>query len=286
MKTDNKISIFENTPIRKIWDSEIDDWHYSVVDICGALDITAQDPRKYWNDLKDKLKQEGSQLSEKIRQLKMRSQKDGKMYSTDTLDTAGVLRLIQSIPSKKAEPFKVWLAEVGYERLEEIADPEKAIIRGADYYRKKGYTEEWINRRMHGIDIRKKLTAEWEQRGITDRKEYAILTSEMTKVWSGMRIVNYKEHKGISPKENLRDNMTDIEIALTDIAEITTTDISRKEKPETFGDNIKIAQRGGSVAKATRDAYERELGVKVVSQLNARNKELLEVKKRTRNIEE
>lgn len=203
---------------------------------------------------------------------------DGKMRETDVLNTEGVLRLIQSIPSPKAEPFKLWLAKVGNERLDEIADPEKAMQRGADYYREKGYPEEWITQRMMSIKIRKDLTAEWQERGITQEKDYAILTNEMTKAWSGLSVQEYKKQKNLK-KENLRDNMTNIELVLNMLAEVTTTTLSKQEQPTTFADSKKVARRGGSVAKNAKLDYEKETGVKAISPANAGNKNLLTVKK-------
>ena len=223
-----KLKLFENKKIRTVWNAEEEDWYFSVVDIIEILSGSSQ-PRKYWNDLKRKLKNEGSELSEKIGQLKLQAA-DGKMRETDVLNTKGILRLVQSIPSPKAEPFKVWLAQVGSERLDEIADPEKAILRGADFYRQKGYTDGWINERLRSIEMRKKLTDEWKERGITNDADYAILTNEMTKAWSGMTVQEYKQFKDLH-KENLRDNMTDIELALNTLAEVTTTAISQNEQP-------------------------------------------------------
>ena len=202
---------------------------------------------------------------------------DGKMRLTDCLDTKGVLRLVQSIPSPKAEPFKMWLAQVGSERLDEIADPEKAIIRGADFYRAKGYTEGWINQRLQTIEMRKELTDEWKARGIERDKDYAILTNEMTKAWSGLTVREYKELKGLK-KENLRDNMTNIELVLNMLAEVTTTAISRQEQPESFDENRAVARRGGKVAKNARKDIETQLGKSVISPLNASDKPSLEIK--------
>ena len=203
---------------------------------------------------------------------------DGKYYKTDCLDTKGVLRLVQSIPSPKAEPFKMWLAKVGSERLDEIADPEKAVMRAADFYRSKGYTDGWINQRLQTIEMRKKLTDEWQERGVKEGAEYAILTDEMTKAWSGMSVKEYKKLKGLK-KENLRDNMTDIELVLNMLAEVTTTALSKSKQPETFGENVKVAREGGSVAKSTRKDIEARLKTSVVSPLNASDKPALEVKK-------
>ncbi len=240
----------------------------------SALTDSVQ-PRKYWNDLKTKLEDEGSELSEKIGQLKMIA-KDGKSRLTDVVSTKNLLRLVQSIPSPKAEPFKMWLAQVGSDRLDEIADPEKAIIRGADFYRAKGYTEGWINQRLQPIEMRKELTDEWKNRGITQEKDYAILTNEMTKAWAGMSVGEYKKLKGLK-KENLRDNMTNIELTLNQLAEVTTTLLSRQQKPETFEKSKIIARQGGQVAQNTRKDIESRLGTNVISPLNATNKNLLEV---------
>jgi len=272
----NSIKLFENKRVRSQWDAERQDWLFSVVDVCGALSESVQ-PRKYWNDLKKKLKDEGSELSEKIGQLKMLAE-DNKMRETDVLYTKGIFRLIQSIPSPKAEPFKMWLAQIGSERLDEIADPEKAIKRGADFYRQKGYTEGWINQRLQTIEMRNKLETEWQERGATAGKDYAILTNEMTKAWSGMTVNEYKEMKNLK-KENLLDNMTDIELVLNMLAEVTTTNISKVEKPETMAHNVSVAIRGGRVAKTARQEFQRETGLEVISPFNAKNKELLEVKK-------
>ena len=210
-------------------------------------------------------------------QLKMQSS-DGKYYKTDCLDTKGVLRLVQSIPSPKAEPFKMWLAKIGSERLDEIADPEKAILRGAEFYRAKGYTEGWINQRLQTIEMRKKLTDEWKERGVKEGVEYAILTDEMTKAWSGMSVKEYKKLKGLK-KENLRDNMTDIELVLNMLAEVSTTTLSKREQPTTFDENRSVAKRGGKFAGDTRKRFEEEIGEKVISPLNATDKPALETKK-------
>jgi len=271
------IKLFENKKVRTHWDTEKQEWYFSVVDVCGVLS-ESENPRRYWSDLKIKLKSEGSELYDFVVQLKMKAE-DGKMRETDVLDTKGILRLIQSIPSPKAEPFKMWLAEVGSQRLDEIADPEKAILRGADFYRQKGYTDGWINQRLQTIEMRKKLTDEWQDRGVTE-KDYAILTNEMTKAWSGMTVNEYKEFKSLK-KQNLRDNMTDIELVLNMLAEVTTTSISKTEQPETMVHSTLVAIRGGKVANTAKQEYERETGQKVISPLNAQNKELLEVKKLT-----
>lgn len=270
----SNIKVFEDKKIRTQWNEKEEDWYFSVVDVC-AIFSDSKTPRNYWSDLKRKLKQEGSELHENLVQLKMTAQ-DGKERNTDVLNTKWLLRLVQSIPSPKAEPFKMWLAQVGSERLDEIADPEKAIIRGADFYRAKGYTEGWINQRLQTIEMRKELTDEWKNRGIEKEKDYAILTNEMTKAWSGMSVQEYKQLKGLK-KENLRDNMTNIELTLNQLAEVTTTLLSRQQKPETFEKSKKIAKQGGQVARNTRKDIENRLGKKVISPLNATNKNLLEV---------
>ncbi len=271
---ENKIKVFESKQVRTVWDAEIEEWYFSVVDIVAVL-TDSVDAAAYWRKLKQRLKAEGNETVTNCHGLKMEAP-DGKMRITDVLDTKGVLRLVQSIPSPKAEPFKMWLAQVGSERLEEIADPEKAIIRGADYYRAKGYTEGWINQRLQTIEMRKELTDEWKARGIQQDKDYAILTNEMTKAWSGLTVQEYKQVKGLK-KENLRDNMTNIELVLNMLAEVTTTAISRQEQPETFDESKMIARRGGSVAKNARTDIESQLGQTVISPLNASNKPALEI---------
>lgn len=239
------IKIFEDKKVRIAWNADEEEWLFSVVDVIAVLTDSPR-PRKYWNALKTKLVAEGSELSQKVGQLKMFAE-DGKMRETDVLDTKGILRLVQSVPSPKAEPFKIWLAEIGNERLNEIADPEKAILRGADFYRKKGYPEGWINQRMQTIEMRKELTDEWKKRGVTKEKEYAILTDDMTKAWSGLSIKEYKVLKDLK-KENLRDNMTNIELVLNMLAEVTTTNISISKEPSTFDQSRNIAKEGGEVA--------------------------------------
>lgn len=274
---ENKIKIFENKQVRTAWNADKEEWYFSVVDVVAVL-TDSVDPNNYWKVLKNRLKKEGSELVTNCNRLKLRSPKDGKIYNTDVLDTKGVLRLVQSIPSPKAEPFKMWLAQVGSERLDEIADPEKAILRGADFYRAKGYTEGWINQRLQTIEMRKKLTDEWKERGVKEGVEYAILTDEMTKAWSGLTVKEYKELKGLK-KENLRDNMTDIELVLNMLAEVTTTTLSKKEQPETFAENRSVAKRGGKFAGDTRKRFEEEISGKVISPLNASDKPALETKK-------
>ena len=244
-------NLFEDSEIRSAWDSEKEEYYFSVVDVIGAL-TDSNIPRNYWSDLKRKLKQEGSQLHENIVQLKMKSQKDGKNYLTDTLDTKGILRLIESIPSPKAEPFKLWLAKMGNDRIDEVFDPELAINRAVDYYRSRGYNDNWIKARMTGVVDRRKLTDVWKENGITKNIEYAVLTNEIYQAWSGMKASEYKEFKGIR-KESLRDNMTDIEVALTNIGEIATRDIAREEHPQGLKENLNVAKRGGGVAKGAKD---------------------------------
>lgn len=274
--SENKIKVFESKQVRTLWNGEEEEWYFSVVDVVAVL-TDSEDPNNYWKVLKNRLKKEGSELVTNCNRLKMQSHKDGKMYYTDCLDTKGVLRLVQSIPSPKAEPFKMWLAQVGSERLDEIADPEKAILRGAEFYRTKGYTEGWINQRLQTIEMRKELTDEWKARGIEKEKDYAILTNEMTKAWSGLTVQEYKQVKGLK-KENLRDNMTNIELVLNMLAEVTTTAISRQEQPETFDESKAVAKRGGKVAKNARMDIEAQLGQSVISPLNASDKPALEIK--------
>ena len=273
----NKIKVFENKQVRTLWNADEGEWYFSVVDIVSVLtNNDYQAARNYWKVLRKRLSDEGSELVTNCNRLKMPAS-DGKMRETDCLDTKGVLRLVQSIPSPKAEPFKMWLAQVGSERLDEIADPEKAILRGADFYRAKGYTEGWINQRLQTIEMRKELTDEWKERGIEQEKDYAILTNEMTKAWSGLSVKEYKELKGLK-KENLRDNMTNIELVLNMLAEVTTTAISKREQPDTFEESKTIAKRGGKVAKNARTDIESQLGQSVISPLNANDKPALEVK--------
>lgn len=274
---DNKLetisNLFEGKEIRSAWDSEKEEYYFSVVDIVGAL-TNSERARKYWNDLKIKLNQEGSQLSEKIGQLKLKA-KDGKFYNTDVLDTSGILRLIESIPSPKAEPFKLWLAKMGKERIDEVFNPEIAINRAVDYYRSHGYDDNWIKARMTGIVDRRKLTDVWKENGITKNYEYAVLTNEIYQAWSGMKASEYKELKGIR-KESLRDNMTDIEVALTDLGEIATRELERKHRPYGLEENRKVANMGGHAAKVARDDIEKNLGETVITTKNALNYKYLE----------
>ena len=273
--SENKIKVFESKQIRTLWNAEEEEWYFSVIDIIAVL-TDSKDPHAYWRKLKQRLRDEGNETVTNCHGLKMRAA-DGKMRLTDCLDTKGVLRLVQSIPSPKAEPFKMWLAQVGSERLDEIADPEKAILRGAELYRAKGYTESWINQRLQTIEMRKELTDEWKARGIEREKDYAILTNEMTKAWSGLTVQEYKQVKGLK-KENLRDNMTNIELVLNMLAEVTTTAISKQKKPETFNENKRVAKEGGQVARNARTDIEKRLGKSVISPLNASDKPALEIK--------
>jgi len=262
-------NLFEGKEIRSIWDSESEEYYFSVVDIINAL-AEPKEPRKYWNDLKRKLQNEGSELSEKIGQLKMKSLKDGKMYNTDTLDTAGIFRLIESIPSPKAEPFKVWLANLGSEKIDEVFDPSKGIDQMIDIYLKKGYTLEWIESRIKAVIDRKKLTKVWQDNGIKEGKEYGILTNEIYKEWSGMTASEYKSYKGIR-KENLRDNMSRIEVILTDLGEAATEELAKKHRPQGLEANKKIAKLGGHAAKSARDDLEKNLGESVITSENNLN---------------
>jgi hypothetical protein len=261
------IKIFENKKIRSNWDAEQEKWFFSVVDIIEALTDTDR-PRKYWSDLKSKLKKEGSELSAKIGQLKMQSE-DGKFYLTDVADTEQLFRLIQSIPSPKAEPFKQWLAKAGYERIEESQDPEKSIDRAMESYLKLGYSSAWINQRLKSIEVRKELTDEWENRGVKKDQEFATLTDIITQAWSGKTVGQYKNFKGLK-KENLRDNMTNLELVLNMLAEATTTEISKENNPKTFEDNKRIAKKGGEIAGDTRKQIEKQTGKKIVSSQNAK----------------
>lgn len=262
-------NLFEGKEIRSVWDADKEEYYFSVVDVISAL-TDSKIPRNYWSDLKRKLLNEGSELHEKIVQLKMKSQKDGKNYLTDTLDTKGIFRLIESVPSSKAEPFKLWLAQMGKERIDEIFDPEIAINRAIDYYRGRGYSDQWIETRLKGILDRKKLTDVWKENGIKQNYEYAILTNEIYKSWSGMKASEYKEYKELR-KESLRDNMTDIEVALTDLGEIATRELAKEHKPYGLKENRKIAKMGGHAAKVARDDIEKNLGKSVISKTNALN---------------
>jgi len=260
------IKLFEQKQIRTVWNDEQEKWYFSIVDVIEVLTETDR-PRKYWGDLKSKLKIEGSQLSENIGQLKMEAN-DGKMRMTDVADTKQLLRLIQSLPSSKAEPFKLWLAKVGYERIEETEDPEKAFDLAMKTYLKKGYSKEWINQRLKSIEIRKELMDEWEERGVERGLEFAILTDEMTKEWSGLTTKQYKIFKDLK-KENLRDNMSNLELVLNMLAEASTTEISKEKVPKNFNENKEVAEKGGKVAKAARIQLENTTEKKVVTKQNA-----------------
>ena len=267
VKDNSSIQLFEDQKIRTAWDAEKEEWYFSIIDVISVLTDTAN-PRRYWSDLKRKLKIEGAvEVYEKIVQLKLLSP-DGKKRLTDVASTEQLLRIIQSIPSPKAEPFKAWLAMVGKERIEETIDPEQAIDRALDTYLKKGYSEEWIHQRLLAIRIRNELTDEWKKRGVQKGKEYAILTDEISRAWSGMTTGQYKRLKGLT-KENLRDNMTDLELVLTMLAEASTTDISKTAKPQTFEENKQVAKRGGKVAGIARQALEAETGKPVITEKNA-----------------
>jgi len=266
MTKETAIKLFEQKQIRSLWSEEDEKWYFSIVDVIQVL-IENDRPRKYWSDLKSKLLKEGSEVSEKIGQLKLQAE-DGKMRMTDVADTEQLFRLIQSIPSKKAEPFKLWLAKVGRERIDEIEDPELGFDRLMETYLKKGYSKSWINQRLKSIEVRKELTDEWDNRGVQKGQEYAILTDEITKAWSGLSVKQYKNHKGLK-KENLRDNMSNLELVLNMLAEATTTEISKEKKPKTFTENKKIAKQGGTIAGNTRKEIEEKTGKKVVNKLNA-----------------
>ena len=268
MAQNDQIQLFENKRIRTAWDAEKEEWYFSIVDVVAAL-TDQPDQRhaaKYWSVLKTRLKKEGSELTTKCSQLKMRSA-DGKRYNTDVADTEQLLRIIQSIPSPKAEPFKLWLAQVGQERIEETIDPELTIDRALETYLKKGYSREWINQRLQAIQVRKELTDEWDARGVQKGVEYAILTDEITKAWSGMNTRQYKNLKGLK-KENLRDNMTTLELVLNMLAEATTTEISKQKAPATFSENLSVAREGGEAAGIARKAVEERTGVPVISAKN------------------
>ena len=269
MEPNDKIQLFENQRIRTAWDEEKEEWYFSVVDVVAVL-TDQPDQRhaaKYWSVLKTRLKKEGSELTTNCSQLKMRSA-DGKRYNTDVADTEQLLRIIQSIPSPKAEPFKLWLAQVGREHIEETIDPELTIERALETYLKKGYTREWINQRLQAIQVRKELTDEWDARGVQKGVEYAILTDEISRAWSGMSTRQYKNLKGLK-KENLRDNMTTLELVLNMLAEATTTEISKQKAPATLSENIDVARAGGKVAGDARKAIETQTGVPVITSKNA-----------------
>ena len=274
-------NLFEDKEIRSIWDSEKEDYYFSVVDVISIL-TDSRDPSDYWTTLKRRLiNNEGSQLPTNCRRLKFKA-KDGKLRNTDVLDTKGILRLIESVPSSKAEPFKIWLANLGDERINEIFDPELAINRAVNYYRNKGYTDEWIKKRILGIIDRFKLTDIWKDGGISKPVEYALLTNEIYKSWSGMKANEYKAYKCIR-KESLRDNMTDIELALTNIGEIAARDIAKSERPQGLSENIKVAKRGGNVANAAKLSYEKETKKSAISKENSLSYQYIDETKQIKN---
>ena len=269
------IKLFETQKVNVFWDNEQEEWYFCINDVIEIL-TDSVDPAEYFK----KLRKRDSELDTFVRGTncpphQFRST-DGKLHAQKCLNTKDTLRLIQSIPSKKAEPFKMWLAQVGSERLEEMADPEKAILRGADYYRVKGYPEGWINQRLQSIEMRNELTDEWKARGIEKESEYAILTNEMTRAWSGLSVREYKDIKGLK-KENLRDNMTNLELVLNMLAEVSTTAISKSRRPETFSESKKIAKEGGKVSRVARENIEKQLGHSIISTDNAHNKQALEI---------
>ena len=271
MDNNDKIQIFEDKKIRTAWNEETEEWYFSVVDVIGVLtdQPTQRGASNYWAKLKERLKAEGAdQLLTNCQQLKMKSPKDGKRYNTDVADTEQLLRIIQSIPSPKAEPFKMWLAQVGRERIEETIDPELTIDRAFETYRKKGYSTEWIQQRLLSIRIRNNLTDEWDKCGVQKGVEYAILTDEITKAWSGMKTREYKNLKGLK-KENLRDNRSDLELVLTMLAEATTTELSKTTNPQNFQENVEVAKKGGNIAGDTRKAIEESTGKPVITSKNA-----------------
>ena len=282
MTKENAIKLFQDQRVRVHWNNEQEKWYFSIIDVIGVL-TESDNPRKYWSVLKTRLKKEGSEVATNCSRLKLLAS-DGKMRLTDVADTEQLLRLIQSIPSPKAEPFKVWLAKVGYERIEETEDPEKAFDRAMETYLKKGYSKNWINQRLKSIEVRKELTDEWELRGVKKGLEYAILTNEITKAWSGFSIKQYKNFKDLK-KENLRDNMTNLELVLNMLAEATTKEISKEKRPKTFTENKIIANQGGTIAGNTRKEIEAKTGKKVISSLNAKELEKNKVEE-IKNIEE
>ncbi len=270
MSEQELVQRFEDQPIRAAWDEELEEWYFSIIDVIQVL-IDQSDyntARKYWNKLKQRLKDEGSQLVTNCHQLKLKSPKDGKRYATDVATIQQLFRIIQSVPSPKAEPIKVWLAQVGRERIEETIDPEQAIDRALETYQRKGYSPDWIHQRILAIRVRNELTAEWQARGVEQGREYAILTDEITRAWSGMTTKQYKQLKGLK-KQNLRDNMSTTEIILNMLAETSTKDISQKEQPEGFEESRQVAKRGGRVAHIARQALEAETGEPVITSQNA-----------------
>ena len=262
----NEIKIFEGNQIRSVWDNDKEEWYFSVVDVVGTLS-DSKDPGAYWRKLKQRLKEEGSEVVTFCHGLKLKAA-DGKMRESDVADMQGIFRIIQSVPSPKAEPFKMWLAEVGKERLDEIVDPELTIERALETYLRKGYSREWINQRLQAIQVRKELTDSWQEHGVKEGLEYAILTNEISKAWSGMTTREYKDFKGLK-KQNLRDNMSTTELILNMLAETATKDIANASNPQGLEENKKVAKRGGNVAKVARDTLEQETGKSVITTKNA-----------------
>ena len=279
MNKETAIKLFEEQKVRVEWDENQEKWYFSIVDVVAIL-TQSPNPRKYWSVLNTRLKAEGSELTTNCSQLKMKAA-DGKMYLTDVADTEQLLRLIQSIPSPKAEPFKMWLAKVGRERIDEMEDPEIAINRALETYLKKGYSENWVNQHLKSIEIRKGLTDEWDRGGIQKGLEYAILTDEITKAWTGMTTKEYKQLKGLK-KENLRDNMSNMELVLNMLAEVSATEISKSQNPKGLSQHAKVAKAGGEVAKKAKKELESQTGQKVVTSQNAKNlhKQIEEKKKK------
>lgn len=266
-KKDHSIALFHEKQVRRHWDEDKELWYFSIIDVIEIL-TESKNPRKYWSVLKTRLKKEGSEVATNCSRLKLLAS-DGKIRMTDVADTEALLRLVQSVPSPKAEPLKIWLAKVGYERIKETEDPELAFDRAMQTYLQKGYSKDWINQRLKTIEVRKELTDEWKERGVKEGIEFAILTDEITKAWSGKSVKAYKKFKGLK-KENLRDNMTNLELVLNMLAEATTTEISKEKNPKTFQQSKEIAQKGGQIAGNARKEIEAETGEKVISSKNAK----------------
>ena len=273
MNEQDQIKIFNNKEIRTLWNKDEEEWYFSVIDVVGILS-ESKNPQKYWSVLKSRIKKENGQLTTICSKLKMPAA-DGKMRLTDVANTKGILRIIQSIPSPNAEPFKLWLAQIGSERLDEIADPQLSVERAISNYRKKGYSEQWITQRLKTIEFRKELTAEWNRAGVEEGEEYAILTNELSKAWSEMTTGEYKDFKGLK-KENLRDNMTNLELALNMLAEATSTEFSKAEDPQGLNESKEIVKRGGAVAGEARENIENQLGRTILSKKNASDPKLLD----------
>jgi len=271
MSNQTAIKLFESKKVRSLWDAEQEKWYISIVDVVGVL-TESPNPNNYWKVLKNRLKKEGNESVTNCNQLKLQSS-DGKFYKTDVADIEQLFRLIQSIPSPKAEPFKMWLSQLARERLEEIDDPEQGIERLMEYYHRKGYSESWINQRLKSIEVRKELTDEWERRGVIKGQEFAVLTDIITQAWSGLTTKQYKQHKGLKT-ESLRDNMTNLELVLNMLAEATTTEISKEKQPQTAAQNREIAKQGGEVAGNTRKEIETKTGKRIVSSLNAKSNQI------------